>query len=60
MFTCDDVKPHIKMIKCYKQKDSKDCGVYAIAIATSLGFGLHPKKAFRQDVMRAHLVNYFN
>ena len=60
LFTCDNVKPHIKMIKYQKQKGSKDCGVYAIAIATFLGFGLRPTKAFRQDVMRSHLVNCFN
>ena len=61
LFTCDNVKPNIKMVKCQKQKGSKDCGVYAIAIATSLGFGLRPtKQAFRQDLMRLHLVNCFN
>ena len=32
LFTCDNVKPRIKMIKCSKQKGSKDCGLYAIAI----------------------------
>ena len=36
LFTCYSVKPCIKMIKCPKQKGSKDCGLYAIAIATSL------------------------
>ena len=49
------------MMKYQKQKGSKDCGVFAIAIATSLSFGLCPTNLlFRQDLMRSHLVNCFN
>jgi len=48
LFTCDNIKPNIKMVKCQRQKGSKDCGLYAIAIAVSLGFGLSPtKQTFR-------------
>ena len=32
MFTCEGVKPVIKMARCQKQKGSKDCGVYAIVL----------------------------
>ena len=61
LFTCNNVKPSIKMVKCQRQKGSKDCGVFAIAIATSLGFGLRPtRQVFKQDLMRSHLVNCFN
>ena len=63
-FTTGEMVPmegSIKMVKCQKQKGYKDCGVYAITFATSLDFDLHPtKQAFRQDVMRSHLVNCFN
>ena len=49
------------MIKCPKQKGSIDCGFHAIAIATSLSFSLHPsKQAFKQDVMKLHLVKCCN
>ena len=35
LLTCENVKPYIKVIKCSKQKGSKDCGLYAIAIDIS-------------------------
>ena len=47
------------MMHCQRQKGCKDCGVYAIAIATALPFGLSPS-ALRQDKLRPHLVNCFN
>ena len=57
----DNYKLIIKMARCQKQKGCKDCGLYAIAIATSICFGLRPtKQVFRQDLMRIHLVNCFN
>ena len=61
LFSSDTGKLIIKMARCQKQKGSKDCGLYAIAIATSLCFGSRPtKQVFRQDLMRSHLVNCFN
>ena len=61
LFCSDTGKVIIKMARCQKQKGSKDCGLYAIAIATSLCFGSRPtKQVFRQDLMRSHLVNCFN
>ena len=34
----------ITMGRCQKQKGGKDCGLFSIAIATALAFGLHPSK----------------
>ena len=59
LFTCSNVNPSIQMMRCPKQKGVKDCGVYAIAIATALAFGSRPA-VLRQDKMRPHLVNCFN
>lgn len=61
MFKQDDFSPQIKMSQCRKQKGSKDCGVYAIAFATAIAFGQNPgRQNFKQEEMRAHLVNCFN
>ena len=59
LFACGNVNPSIKMMHCPKQKGAKDCGVYAIAIATGLAFG-SKSAVLRQDKMRPHLVNCFN
>ena len=34
LFQCDNLNLDIKMTQCWKQKGGKDCGVFAIAIAT--------------------------
>ena len=34
--------PSFVMVKLQKQKGSYDCGLYAIAVATSLAFGIDP------------------
>ena len=50
----------ITMGRCQRQKGGKDCGLYSIAIATALAFGLHPsKQKFNQSAMRVHLVRCF-
>ena len=36
------------------QKGSTDCGVFAIAVATSLLYGINP--SYKQDKMRDHLL----
>ena len=59
LFSCGGVNPTIKMIYCQKQNGCKDCGVYAIAVATALAFVSSPS-ALRQDKTRPHLVNCFN
>ena len=53
--------PSFIMVKMQKQeKGSLDCGVYAIAVATSLAFGTDPADvAFKRDVMRSHLTHSF-
>ena len=54
-------RPTIRLIKTQKQKGSKDCGVFAIAFATTIAFGHNPtKQLFRQELMRAHLVHCLN
>ena len=61
LFEQDDVSPRIKMSQCRRQKGSKDCGVYAIAFATAIAFDQNPSRQnFKQEDMRAHLVNCFN
>ena len=48
----------IKLIKTQRQKGNKDCGLFAIAMATTIAFGKNPSKVtFCQESMRAHLVN---
>ena len=50
--------PTIKVIKTQKQKGNKDCGLFAIAMATAIAFGNNPSKQnFCQELMRAHLVD---
>ena len=54
----NDVNPEVRMMQCRKQDGGKDCGVYAIAFSVALALGVNPSRQnFRQDVMRAHLVN---
>ena len=43
-----------------KQAGRKDCGVFAIAFATSIAFGLDiSTSAFHQEKMRLHLARCF-
>ena len=52
--------PKVKVINSPKQEGSKDCGLFSIASATSIAFGLTPnKQKFKQQSMRAHLVKCF-
>ena len=51
----------IKLIKTQRQKGNKDCGLFAIAMATTIAFGKNPSKVtFCQESMRAHLVSCLN
>lgn len=46
------------MVSMPKQVGGLDCGVYAIAIITTLAYGKDPATiAFRQSTMRSHLVS---
>ena len=52
--------PEIKLcfVNVQRQSGSSDCGLFAIAFATSICFGTHPEKTFYcQKAMRQHLVN---
>lgn len=51
----------IKSIKTQRQKGNKDCGLFALAMATAIAFGKDPSKVtFCQESMRAHLVSCLN
>ena len=44
-----------------KQLRGKECGLYAIANATSIAFGKYPvKMTYQESVMRAHLCHCFS
>ena len=52
--------PKIKVIPPKKQIGAKDCGVFAIAFATSLAFDHKaPSLKYDQIKMRRHLANCF-
>ena len=51
----------IKLIKTQRQKGNKDCGLFAVAMATAITFGKNPSKVtFCQESLRAHLVTCLN
>ena len=52
--------PTVLMIKTQKQEGSKDCGLFAIAIATAIMHGADPTSLrFDQAAMRNDLVQCF-
>ena len=58
LFTVSNSLLQIKVMKSQKQSGYTDCGVFSIANATTIAFGLNPAKlTLWQDSMRAHLVN---
>ena len=48
-------KVRIEVTDMQVQKGSTDCGIFAIAVATSLLFGTDP--SYKQDKMRDHLLH---
>lgn len=51
-------EPRIKLVRSQQQKGLKDCGVFAIAMATAIAMGHNPSNVrFHQEFMRAHLVD---
>ena len=48
----------ITLTTCQRQEGVKDCGVFAIAVCTSLAHNLKPA-GFYQPAMRAHLIKCF-
>lgn len=60
-FQTSDAKIDIRVIGSQKQKGDHDCGLFAIGHATSIAFGHKPEKQiYKQERMRAHLVNCFH
>lgn len=51
--------PQIKVVRPQKQNGGKDCGVFAIAVATSIAFGHSLTVTFDQQRMRSHLAGCF-
>jgi len=50
----------INIVPVQKQSGSKDCGVFAIAIMTSIAYGEDPQNiTYDQDRLRAHLLDCF-
>ena len=61
LFQTSDVTIDIKVIVSQKQKGGNDCGLFAIGHTTSIAFGCKPEKQmYKQEKMRAHLVNCFH
>ena len=51
-------EPMIKLVRSQQQKSSKDCDVFAIAMATTIALGHNPSNViFNQKLMQAHLVD---
>ena len=44
LFQCDLKKTRVKVVRSPKQKGAKDCGVYAIAFATTIAYRVNPSK----------------
>ena len=50
----------INMIDSQRQEGGMDCGLFVVANATAIAFGVDPSKAkFKQVAMRAHLAKCF-
>ena len=61
LFQVGSVKLKITVSQSQKQKGGTDCGIFAIAFATALAFGINLSKLqLKQESMRAHLINCFN
>ena len=56
-FHSSGVETAISIVPSQKQKGDKDCGLFAIAHATSTAFGLDPaKQKYKQGSLRSHFV----
>ena len=61
LFQCGPDVLAVKLAHSQKQRGGTDCGLFAIAFATAIAFGLNPSKLkLRQEAMRAHLVHRFD
>ena len=60
LFSSENNKPRVRLSPSQRQKGSNDCGIFSIAVAVAVTFGLNPSKLhFQQERMRVHLVNCF-
>lgn len=60
MMDCQSSSINVKVMSMMSQKGSSDCGLFAIAYAVSLCFGISPESQnFDQDQMRGHLAKCF-
>jgi hypothetical protein len=50
---------NIRLISCQKQVDVVDCGLFAIAFATSIAYRDDPTRGYCQEKMRIHLLSCF-
>ena len=51
---------NIRLMSCQKQVGAVDCGLFAIALATSIAFGDDPStRRYSQEKMRSHLLTCF-
>ena len=48
-----------EIVKVHKQQGVKDCGLFAVAIATAICFKQELAVPFNQEIMREHLVQCF-
>ena len=56
-FHSPGLKTSINIIPSQKQQGDKDCGLFAIAHATSIPFGLDPAKhKLKQDSLQSHIL----
>ena len=54
------VQSEIKTVPMQKQRGGDHCGLFAIATATALAFGVDPAElTFQQDAMRTHVLKCF-
>ena len=52
---------NLEYVDCQRQSGSHDCGIFAIAFATTLCFGNQPGKIlYIQSKMRGHLLQCLN
>ena len=49
----------IKMVPIQKQKGTKDCGLFTIAIMTSLAYENPSDVTYKQNSLRSHLIECF-
>ena len=58
LLATSDSHIYLDVVNCKIQKAGNDCGLFAVAFATTLASNLHPERyVFNQGEMRQHLAN---